>query len=179
MFTWEKSSCREAFFAKFNIPQMQASSKSNTQSPFKQSESMSLQKQDSNFKQDDDDFTSPDVRNIDFDQENNGNQDERVQSDNGQRVGTIFSDEEEMKQDEKATPIETKKETDFVKDTFAKFGLNMNLYNPSLIQPESRKEANDREQENDKVQRILDMLPDYGFLLEPKLALPQTLFMAE
>ena len=91
---------------------------------------MNLQKQGSN----DDEFTSPDVKNIDFDQENNGNQDEPEKSENGQRIGTIFSDEEETKQEEKTTPTNAKKEIDFVKDTFAKFGLNMNLYNPSLIQ---------------------------------------------
>ena len=68
---------------------------------------------------------------------------------------------------------------DFVKDTFAKYGLNMNLYNPNLLGAPGS-ELNqipgfDKPKEdpaNEKLQKLLDIIPDYGFLLESKLCLP-------
>lgn len=70
-----------------------------------------------------------------------------------------------------------------MKDTFAKFGLNMNLYNPGLAVGAGKEEQNSKRKESDnqttnpKLQGLLEILPDYGFLLDTKLALPQTLFV--
>ena len=68
-----------------------------------------------------------------------------------------------------------------MKETFAKFGLNMNLYNPSAgILSNQLAEAPEKKMQtvevggsaDQKIKRLLDMVPDYSFLLDTKLALP-------
>ncbi|CDW90393.1 UNKNOWN [Stylonychia lemnae] len=112
----------------------------------------------------------------------------------GQRVTTTYYSEDEAEESKDdgvddflgapQVQIIGQDNKDFVKDTFAKFGLNMNLYNPgeSMIQNAGPEDINlgsmaTKRHHNEKVQRILDILPDYGFMLDTKLALPQTFFM--
>lgn len=65
-----------------------------------------------------------------------------------------------------------------MKETFAKFGLNMNMYNPgsSFVSNADTDQtvpaSNLGNKVNSKVQQILDLIPDYGFLLDTKLSLP-------
>ena len=101
----------------------------------------------------------------------------------------LEDDSSKKQQSGKKTTLHTKveeKKDDFVKDTFAKFGLNMNLYNPNTKSESkymndssnaNRDDDGSKNKVNPKVRKILDIMPDYGFLLDTKLALPQTFFM--
>ena len=76
--------------------------------------------------------------------------------------------------------MQIQKNADFVKDTFAKFGLNMNLYNPHHnegFEGFGTVQKTEEEIKKQKIKDFLDALPDYGFLTETKLAIPKELFV--
>jgi hypothetical protein len=63
---------------------------------------------------------------------------------------------------------------DFVKDTFAKFGLSMNLYTNQ--QANEAQPASEVTKGSKRLRALLDGLPDYEFLISSKLVLPQAFF---
>ena len=65
--------------------------------------------------------------------------------------------------------------TDFVKDTFEKFGLSMNLYS-NHQSTEKLEHTIEESPVNKRLRALIDGLPDYGFLLESKLMIPQAFF---
>ena len=105
---------------------------------------------------------------------------------------TYFSDEEdgdkqreneEIKNEEleMSSKQEHVEKVDFVKDVFAKFGLSTDLYTSATVinREVGRRESKENEVENSKEQRVrkfLERLPEYGFLSETKLSLPQEFF---
>lgn len=85
---------------------------------------------------------------------------------------------------ESQKPIE---KVDFVKETFAKFGLSMNLYNPNApttTEPNALGNFSSIQTPDTlqlktggtKLRYLLDSIPDYGFLLDSKLNIPQAFF---
>ncbi|TNV86072.1 hypothetical protein FGO68_gene2622 [Halteria grandinella] len=88
---------------------------------------------------------------------------------------------EEKKEDTSMTlsaPPQTIEKTDFVKDTFAKFGLSMNLYGQQGPDVSAMSSTNtETKQRSMKVKYLLDSLPDYKFMLESKVSIPQAFFV--
>jgi hypothetical protein len=96
---------------------------------------------------------------------------------------TYYSDEEteERKQDDHLSTSMLGKpsnepKADFVKDTFAKFGLSMNLYSAAQGSDNLNNFGSSGQEETNKsklrAKYFLDSLPDYGFLMDQKLAIP-------
>ena len=63
-----------------------------------------------------------------------------------------------------------------VADTFAKFGLNIDLLNPNAIEEESKVESarnTGAQPRSCKVDALLDKIPDFGFLTDEKLSIDE------
>lgn len=94
-----------------------------------------------------------------------------------------YSEEEteERKEEEiiETAPLKQVEKTDFVKDTFAKFGLSMNLYSSNAGSGNfgGGMGTTEVKQGSSKVKYLIDSLPDYGFLLDSKLSIPQAFFI--
>ena len=64
----------------------------------------------------------------------------------------------------------------FAADTFAKFGLNMDLFNPNATEEDSGLESqrtNNAKPPNCKVEALLNKIPDFSFLTDDKLAMDE------
>jgi len=64
--------------------------------------------------------------------------------------------------------------TNFALDTFAKFGLNVDLLNPNLTDEDSGMESmrtKDGQARSSKVELLIHKMPDFGFLVDDKLAM--------
>lgn len=64
--------------------------------------------------------------------------------------------------------------TNFALDTFAKFGLNVDLLNPNATDEDSGLESmrtKDGQARSSKVESLIYKMPDFGFLVDDKLAM--------
>ena len=68
-------------------------------------------------------------------------------------------------------PVEEQKgpEVDVLADTFAKFGLNMGALLSGAAVESTESELGSQRQLNCRVQALLQLVPDYGFLTDSKL----------
>ena len=63
-----------------------------------------------------------------------------------------------------------KEEEDVLADTFAKFGLNMGAL---MSVHDNNEELESQRQLNCRVQALLQLVPDYGFLTDSKLCMDE------